>query len=99
MIDGSMRFRGIFHQPEAMSVGDSLQCGHVTGIPKDMDGHDPFGGRGDVLFYSRDIHIPCGSIGIHEDGLRSAVADRQRRGYHGEVRDDDFIARLHSKGA
>ena len=76
MIDGSMRFRGIFHQPETMAVGDPLQCCHFAGISKDMDGHDPFCGRGDVLFYGRDVHIPCGSIGIHEDGLRTAIADR-----------------------
>ena len=75
-----------------MPVGDPLHGGHVTGIAEDVDGYDSPGGRGDVLFHSRNIHIPCGGIGIHKDWFLIAVADRQRRGDHGEVRDDDLIA-------
>ena len=82
-----------------MTPGKPIQRVHIAGIAEDVHGHDAPGGRGDAPLNRRRVHVPGGGVGIHENRLRAAVADGQRRSDHGEIRDDDFISRADAQCA
>ena len=90
----TMRFRGIFHEPQVVPLRDLRERGHVAGHAVEMHGHDPDRAFRDCRFDGRRIHVPGIGRAVDEDRHSSAVVHRIRRRDIRERRHDDLLSRL-----
>jgi len=85
-------FGGVFDDFEIIPAGQLDDRIHIDWQTVDVDRHDGSGLGGDFFCELGDVHIPCGGVGINNDGDGPFFDDGGGTGNDGECRQDDLVA-------